>query len=163
MSRRQPHAIWSTSNVKEVMVKACHPAQDSSVQQLSWLTSALCPHPANLCLVCMHACPFTQSCLALCDPKDLSPTRLLCPWGFSRQEPWMCCHVLLWGVFPTRGSNLSLLCLLALAGGFFTTEPAGKPLPSLANKNAACPVLPGDSFFQTQETVDTLARCFGAV
>ena len=109
-------------------MKASHPAQDSLVQQLSWLTSALCPCPSNLCLVCMRACPFTQLCPALGDPKDHSPARLLCPWGFSRQEPWMCSHVLLQGVFPTRGSNLSLLCLLALAGGFFTTEPAGKPL-----------------------------------
>ena len=58
----------------------------------------------------------------------------------------MSCHVLLQGVFPTQGLNLSLLCLPALAGGFFTTEPAVKPLPSLANKNAACPVLPGNSF-----------------
>ena len=144
-------------------MKASHPAQDSLVQQLSWLTSALCPCPSNLCLVCMRACPFTQLCPALCDPKEHSPSRLLCPWGFSRQEPGMCRHVLLPGVVPTQGLNLSLLCLLALAGGFFTTEPAGKPLPSLANKNAACPVLHGDSFFQTQETVDTLAWCFGAV
>ena len=28
----------------------------------------------------------TQSCLTLCDPHGLQPTRLLCPWGFSRQE-----------------------------------------------------------------------------
>ena len=24
----------------------------------------------------------------LCDPRDCSPTRLLCPWGFSEQEYW---------------------------------------------------------------------------
>ena len=29
-----------------------------------------------------------QSCLTLCDPMDCSPTRLLGPWGFSRQEYW---------------------------------------------------------------------------
>ena len=27
-----------------------------------------------------------QSCLTLCDPVDCSLTRLLCPWGFCRQE-----------------------------------------------------------------------------
>ena len=34
---------------------------------------------AVLCLV-------DESCLTLCDPMDC--TRLLCPWGFSRQEYW---------------------------------------------------------------------------
>ena len=29
-----------------------------------------------------------QSCPTLCDPMDCTPTRLLCPWGFSRQEHW---------------------------------------------------------------------------
>ena len=32
-------------------------------------------------------CLVTQSCPTLCDPMDCSlPTRLLCLWGFSRQE-----------------------------------------------------------------------------
>ena len=31
---------------------------------------------------------FAQSCTTLCDPRDCSPTRLLCPWGFSKQEYW---------------------------------------------------------------------------
>ena len=35
---------------------------------------------AVLCLV-------TQLCMSLCDPMDCNP-RLLCPWGFSRQEYW---------------------------------------------------------------------------
>ena len=34
-------------------------------------------------------CSATQSCPALCDPVlGLQPARLLCPWGFSRQEHW---------------------------------------------------------------------------
>ena len=33
--------------------------------------------------------------------------RLLCPWGFSRQEYWSGC--LLQGIFLTQGSNLHLL------------------------------------------------------
>ena len=35
-------------------------------------------------------------------------------------------HFLLQGIFQTQGSNP---CLLHLAGGFFTTEPLGKPGP----------------------------------
>ena len=32
-------------------------------------------------------CSVVQSCLTLCD-HGLQPARLLCPWGFSRQEHW---------------------------------------------------------------------------
>ena len=31
---------------------------------------------------------FSQSCRTLCNPRNCSPTRLLCPWGFSKQEYW---------------------------------------------------------------------------
>ena len=41
-------------------------------------------------------------------PHGLQPARLLCPWGFSRQEYWsrLPCH--LQGIFPTQGSNPGL-------------------------------------------------------
>ena len=38
----------------------------------------------------------------------------------------MGCHALLQEIFPTQGSNPCLMSP-ALAGGFFTTEPPGKP------------------------------------
>ena len=38
----------------------------------------------------------------------LKPAKLLCPWGFSRQEYWMGCHALLQGIFPTQGLNPGL-------------------------------------------------------
>ena len=37
------------------------------------------------------------------------------------------CHFLLQGIFPTQGSNPRISCI---AGGFFTTEPQGKPSKS---------------------------------
>ena len=38
---------------------------------------------------CAMLCSVTQSCPALCDPMDYKqPARLLCPWGFFRQECW---------------------------------------------------------------------------
>ena len=45
-------------------------------------------------------------------PFGLQPARLLCPWDFSGKNTGVGCHVLLQGIFPTRGSNSSLLCLL---------------------------------------------------
>ena len=47
---------------------------------------------------------------------------LLCPWDFPGRKTGVGCHFFLQGIFPTQGSNPSLL-----AGGFFTTELLGKP------------------------------------
>ena len=36
----------------------------------------------------LNWCSVTQLCLTLCNPMDCSPSTLLCPWDFSRQEYW---------------------------------------------------------------------------
>ena len=46
-------------------------------------------------------------------------------WDFPKKNTGMGCHFLLHGLFPTPGTEPTSL---ALAGGFFTTEPPGKPL-----------------------------------
>ena len=68
-------------------------------------------------------CLVTKSCAT---PWTIQPARLLCPWNSSGKNTGN-------GLaFPTPGD----LPDLALAGGFFTTEPAGK------------------------STLETLGRCF---
>ena len=54
------------------------------------------------------------------------PSRLLCPWDSPGKNTGVGCHFLFQGIFPTQGSPVSL----ALAGGFFATEPPGKPCMS---------------------------------
>ena len=39
-------------------------------------------------MVCSSVCLVAQSCPTLCDSMDCSPAKVLCPWGFSRQEYW---------------------------------------------------------------------------
>ena len=51
--------------------------------------------------------------------------RLLCPWDSPVKNTGVGYHFLLQGLVLTQGFNL---CLLALAGGLFTTELPGKPL-----------------------------------
>ena len=81
--------------------------------------------------LCAHS--VTQSCLTLCDLMDcMEPSRLLCSWHFSDKNTGVGCHFLLQGIFPTQGLKLHLLSLLALAGGFFTAKPPGKPGVELA-------------------------------
>ena len=42
-------------------------------------------------------------------PHGLKLTSLLCPWGFPAKNTGVGCHFLLWGIFPTQGSNSGLL------------------------------------------------------
>ena len=43
-------------------------------------------------------------------PYGLQPTRPLCPWDSPGKSTGVGCHALLQGLFPTRGSNVHLLC-----------------------------------------------------
>ena len=61
-------------------------------------------------------------------PYGLQLTRLLCPWDFAGKNTGVGCHPLLWGIFPTPGSNLHLFCLLHLQAGSLPLVPPGKPL-----------------------------------
>ena len=49
------------------------------------------------------------------------PTRLLCPWGFSRQDYWSGLPCPLPGDLLTPGIEPRCSASPALAGGFFTT------------------------------------------
>ena len=49
--------------------------------------------------------------LTLCELMDCSPS-LLSPWDFSGKNTGEGCHILLQGLFPTRGLDPHLLCLL---------------------------------------------------
>ena len=51
-----------------------------------------------------------QSCPTLCDHGDhMDCIRLLHPWDFPGKSTRVDCHFLLQGIFPTQGSNPSLL------------------------------------------------------
>ena len=85
--------------------------------------------------VCVSMCVCTRECAQLLGHVQLFAT----PWTVAQDQAPLCmeflgkntganCHFLLQGIFPTQGSNPQrLLRLLYLAGGFFTTTPAGRP------------------------------------
>ena len=75
-------------------------------------------------IMCMHA-KLLQSFLTLCYPMDCSPPGfsvlgILYQWNSPGKNTGVDCHALLQGNFSTQKLNLRLLCLTALAGGFFT-------------------------------------------
>ena len=57
----------------------------------------------------MHVCSVVSDCVR---PHGLLPAGLLRPWDSLGKKTGVGCHFLLQGVFPTQGSNLSLLGLL---------------------------------------------------
>ena len=59
-------------------------------------------------------------------PHGLQLTRLLCPWGFSRQEYWSGWPCPPPGDLPNPGTEPRPPGSPALAGRFLTTEPPGK-------------------------------------
>ena len=64
-------------------------------------------------------------CLILSDsvrPHGQQPTRLLCPWGFSRQEYWSGLPCPPPGDLPNPGIEPGSLIPHALASRFFTTS-----------------------------------------
>ena len=58
---------------------------------------------------CKHVCSVVFNSL---QPHGLWPTRLLCSWDSPGKNIGVGCHFLLWGIFPTQGSNRRLLQLL---------------------------------------------------
>ena len=86
-----------------------------------------------------------QSCLTLCDPTDYS-TRFLCQWNFPGKNTGVGYHFLLQEIFPTQGSNLSVLHLLHWLVGSLPLRLLGNPQQRHAAAAAAkslqlCPTL----------------------
>ena len=74
-----------------------------------------------LCNKTVCVCVF--SCVQLCDPHELQPTRLLWPWNFPWSIGMAGCRFLLQGIFLTRVSKLRLLCILHEQEGSLVAEP----------------------------------------
>ena len=76
-------------------------------------------HNWMLNLLCVFVCLVTQSC-----PTLWVPARLLCTWGFSRQEYWSGLPCLPPGDLPNPGMKPRSPTLQADSS---PTEPVGKP------------------------------------
>ena len=83
-----------------------------------------------LCAVYMHA-QLLHFCLTLCDLMDCSlPGSSVHGILYGRILEWVAVH------FSRRSSELrDQTCISCIAGGFFTTEPPGKPSNILPSHN----------------------------
>ena len=95
-----------------------------SVTNNCWLVNqinTICNSSLCVC-VCAHEHAVTLVVADSLKHYGVWPTRLLCPWDSPGENTRVGCHALLQGIFPTQGLNSHLLCLPALAGGFFTNS-----------------------------------------
>ena len=83
----------------------------------AWLNAA--------CTVCAKS---LQLCPSLCDSMDYRPLGFSVHGNSPDKNTGVGCHALLQGIFPTQGSNPSLLCLLGWQVGSLPLAPPGKPL-----------------------------------
>ena len=94
--------------------------------------SAIFVHqPSSVPSICCYS--VAKSCPALLQPHGLRLSRFLCPWDSPGKNTGVVCLFLLQGISPTQGVNLHLLCLLHWQGGFFTTDPPGRPTQQRVN------------------------------
>ena len=91
-------------------------------------------------------------------PYGSWPARILCPWNVPGKNTGMDDHFLLQGIFTTQGSYL-LLISPALASGFSTTEPPGKPTVAWALHHFLLVLLPLPSA-HSLFTKNSLAKVF---
>ena len=83
-----------------------------SSQSYSIIWKRWAPHQLGVCVcvcVCACVCSAANLRLALFNPMDRSLPGSSCPWDFPGGNTGVSCHFLLQGIFPTLGSNLSLL------------------------------------------------------
>ena len=69
-------------------------------------------------------CLVTKLSLTLCNPTDYSPPELIYPWDFPDKNTGVDCHFLLQGILLDSDIKTKSP---TLEGGFFITEPPGKP------------------------------------
>ena len=107
-----------------------------------------------MCAVCSVASVVSDSLW----PYGLSLARLLCPWDSPGKNTGVSCHFLLQGIFPIKGSNQCLLCLLNWQASSLPREPPGKPSETteLSTKVGFCS---GHSWLQKQTHTQAHQLC----
>ena len=83
--------------------------------------------PHTYCVPSLQACSFAQLCLTFAAQWTVAHQAPL-PMGFPRQQYWTGLPFSHPGDFPHPGINSAFPASPAQAHGFFTTEPARKPM-----------------------------------
>ena len=130
--RNESRQEWKTASIRwkgrMIRQSAKGYVPDTGCRIMSWRGSSplqLSPGGGRTCLLLFSHSVVSNSLR----PHGLWPARLLCPWDSPGKNTEVGCHVLLQGIFPTKGSNPCLLCLLHWqAGSLPLTSPGTPPI-----------------------------------
>ena len=113
--------IWNTS--KNKWIKVCDSQLPRSEKESKILVCLL----RQTVLLYSKSCSklYSYSCSVM--SSSLWPHGLLCLWDFPGKNTGVGCHTLLQGIFPTQGSNLSLLWLLHWQADSLPLSHLGSP------------------------------------
>ena len=110
-----------------------HSFSGAGLQRNRWV-NFVNPHP---CATSLQWCP------TLCDSLNCSQPGASVHGDSPGKNTGVGCHGLLQDIFPTQGSNPSLLCLLHWQAGSLPLAPPGKSMnPPLASLNESQDTIP---------------------
>ena len=99
------------------------PSSSSLCLLVAWPKEMRAWEPRRYHHVCPVLCLVSHSCPTLCHPMGYSLLGSSVHGDSPDKNSRVCCHALVQGIFLTRDwTQVSLI-----AGGFFTTEPPGRP------------------------------------
>ena len=109
------------------------PKSSGSWHHFWWKSSLIFPKTVNSPRIC--SCLVAKSCPTLLRPHG-GVARLLCPWDFPDKNSGVRCHFLFQESSQPRDRN-RVSCTV---GGFFTTEPPGKPWMHIEGRGYILPI-----------------------
>ena len=119
--------LWSIWKVRsEIHLILIHLRTSHYLGLSCWLYF-VCVYECVCVCVCVCVYLVTQLCLTFCDPMDCSLPAAPLSMESSKHEYWSGFPFPTPGDLLNRGFKSASLASPALAGGFFTTEPPGKP------------------------------------
>ena len=122
-------SAWTTMSVKN--------SKGTSTRRNPMLVWVYLQEPRLILCLCAQSCP------TLCDPMGCSPPDSSVHGISPRQEYWIGCHFFLKGIFPTQGSNPSLLCLLPWQADSLPLSHLESPLVLIVNIKEKSPQVSG--------------------
>ena len=127
---------WFFQSIKLIFLNSlsCHNASQADIYMLLHSTNSFFLSTVLQVLVFFkwlhwdnihnHVHVWVHGCSVVSNSLWPPLARLLCPWDFPGKNTGVGCHFLFWGSSWPRGRT----CISCIAGRFFTTDPAGKPL-----------------------------------
>ena len=112
---KAPSEITSSQLLSSLLSQSCCSGSSFLLKEIRGKCYSSCNKVGLLSYRNVYLVKSVLCCSVMSDslqPHGLSPARLFCPWDFAGKNIEVACNFLLQWIFPTKGSNPHLLCLL---------------------------------------------------